>query len=499
MAIEETLIKLVISLAVLLAGFTLAQIFSKLLLRVYRTRQKIVSIKIDRRLKAVKYFIMTSTIVVALLYLRSDAIGKLLISIVDILPDIVTAILLIILAIITVNFIVNILERVLSRIGIVDYAGAYGKRPALKLILLGIKLFLYLVIFETVMGILGLYSAALSAIIRTVLYGSFAVICLLAFFGFRGIIENLIAGIHVRSSGHFKLGSRLIMNGESGEITNISNTDMTITTDSGYILIIPHKELLRREVKFEKISAELHALEDIKKHFVAQRPSHCGPACAQMVLSIFGHKQFDQKKIAELAGTEVGKGTHPEKLKQAVEELTESKLLAQWIAVNKIIDLKQELKSWLYDGALVIVDFKKSLVFPTISNDKAHYAVCVGIEGDDLIILDPSVPKGGVYLANHQDVHRGMNTYSKLIKGKRGYMVLAPKGTTAYWRIKKGLVYADKDLYDELSKGVEERFEKLIEKSAFLKNVVPEAIKRYLKEWEERYKVARLWSPEEKK
>jgi hypothetical protein len=91
-----------------------------------------------------------------------------------------------------------------------------------------------------------------------------------------------------------------------------------------------------------------------------------------------------------------------------------------------------------------------------------------------------------------------MNTYSKLINGKRGYLVLAPKGTAAYWRIKKGLVYADKDLYDELSKTLEEKFEKLIQKSAFIKNVIPIAMRNYLKEWEERYKIARLWRPEEK-
>ncbi|MBN2454156.1 mechanosensitive ion channel [Candidatus Woesearchaeota archaeon] len=499
MALDETWMGLGISLIILAGGFALAHIITRILVIIYRARRKIVKLDVDRKLKAVRYFIMTLTIIAALAYLKSGAVSDMLTTALSYLPDIFTAILLLILGIITVNFITNLIEWVLLTIGIVDYAGAYEKKQTLKVIMFVMKLFLYVVIIELVMSILGFQSSALNAIIRVVVYSAFVIIALLAFFGFRGIIENAVAGLYIKGVGNFKPGSRIVVNGEAGEITSVSNIDTTINTDSGYLLRIPNKEFLKKEVKFEKIKAELHALEEIKNHFVEQRPSHCGPACAQMVLSIFGHKGIDQDKIASMSGTEVGKGTHPEMLKQAIEEVTDGKVLGHWIPVNKIMDLKQELKSWLYDGALVIVDFKKKVVFPTIENDKAHYAICVGIEGDDMIILDPSGPKGGVYLANHQDVHRGMNTFSKLINGKRGYLVLAPRGTPAYWRLKKGLVYADKDLYAELSKGLEEKMEKLVNKSAFLKNVVPDSIRAYMKEWEERYKIGRLWRPDLKK
>ncbi|MFH1182597.1 MAG: mechanosensitive ion channel domain-containing protein [Candidatus Woesearchaeota archaeon] len=496
MIAQQALIRLGISFSILALGFLAAQLLTKVLLWTYRTRRKIVSLDADRKLKTAKYFIMTIAIVAALAYANADALKEITNATMDALPEIFTAILLLILGIIIANFATDILERAFSSVGIADYAGVYEKRQMFKLIFTATRILLYLLVIEFVMPLFGIRSSALSATIRIVVYGSFAILALLVFFGMRSIVENWVAGFYVRGSGSFKPGTRIVINGESGEISEISKIDTTIYTDSGYIMRIPNNEFLKKEVKFERIRSELKALSEIKSHFVAQKPSHCGPASAEMILSIFGHGDINQHMIAGLAGTEVGKGTHPDRLRQAVEELTEGRVLGHWISITKIIDLKQELKSWLNDGALMILDFKRAEVFPTSTSTKAHYAVCLGIEGEDLLILDPSLPKGGVYLAHYQDVQRGMNTYSELIKGKRGYLVLAPKGTPAYWRLRKGLVYADRDLYGKLGKGLEEKFESLIRKSAFIKNVLPESLRNYIREYEERYKIGRLWRPE---
>jgi small-conductance mechanosensitive channel len=499
MIAQQALVRLGISFGILAAGFLAAQLLTRVLLWTYRTKHKIVSLGADRKLKTAKYFIMTIAIVAALAYAKADALEGIANATIDALPEIFTAILLLILGIIIANFATDVLERAFLTVGIADYTGAYEKRQMFKLIFTAARILLYFVAIEFVMPLFGIKSAALSATIRIVVYCSFGILALLVFFGMRSIVENWVAGFYVRGSGNFKPGIRIAINGESGEISEISNIDTTIYTDSGYIMKIPNNEFLKKEVKFERIRSELKALSEIKNHFVAQKPSHCGPASAEMILSIFGHDDINQHLIAGLAGTEVGKGTHPDRLRQAVEELTEGRVLGHWISISKIIDLKQELKSWLNDGALIIIDFKRSAVFPTSKSTKAHYAVCLGIEGEDLLILDPSLPKGGVYLANHQDVQRGMNTYSDLIKGKRGYLVLAPKGTPAYWRLRKGLVYADRDLYGKLSIGLEEKFESLIRKSAFIKNVLPESLRTYIREYEERYRIGRLWRPENNK
>jgi small-conductance mechanosensitive channel len=494
---QQEFTRLGISLAILVAGFIVAQLITKLLLWTYRTQRKIVSLETDRRLKNARYVIATITIIAALAYARADALEGISNAALDALPDIFTAILLLILGIIAANFLTDLLERIFSRIGSEGYPGE-DKQQVFKLIFLATRIVLYLVAIQLVMPLIGLQSSAINTTIRLAVWSTFGVMALLAFFGMRSIAENWVAGFYVRGSGSFKPGTRISIIGESGEISEISNVETTVYTDSGYIMRIPNSEFLKKEVKFERIRSELKALSEIKKHFIAQKPSNCGPASAEMILSIFGFGDIDQHMIAKLAGTEVGKGTHPENLINAVEELTEGKVIGHWIPITKIIDLKQELKSWLNDGALMILDFKRAEVFPTSMSEKAHYTVCLGIEGEDLLVLDPSAHKGGVYLAHHQDIHRGMNTYSDLIKGKRGYIVFAPKGTSAYWRLRKGLVYADRDLYGNLGKNLEEKFESLIRQSSFIKNVLPESLRKFIKEWEERYRIGRLWKPEDK-
>jgi small-conductance mechanosensitive channel len=496
--VSNELARLGISSGILVAGILLAQIVTQILLWTYRTRRKIVSLDTDRKIKTVKYFLMTLAIVAALTYTKADALSGIFNATLNALPEIFSAALLLILGIIIANFSTELLERIFMSVGISEYAGAYEKRNIFKLIFTAARIILYLVAIELILPLVGLQSSALNSTIQIATWSGFGLLALLIFFGTRTLVENWVAGFYVRSSGNFKPGTRISVDNEPGEISEISNIDTTIYTDSGYLMRIPNNELLKKEVKFERIRSELKTLSEIKNFFVAQKPSHCGPASAQMVLTIFGFPDINQELIARHSGTEVGKGTHPERLIKAVEDLTENKVLGQWIPITKIIDLKHELKSWLSDGALMIMDFKRAEVFPTSTSTKAHYSVCLGIEGNDLLVLDPSAPKGGVYLAGYQDVQRGMNTYSDLIKGKRGYIVLAPKGTPAYWRLRKGLVYADKDLYGELGKNLEEKFEALIRKSAFIKNVIPESLRNYLKQYEEKYKIGRLWRPENK-
>ena len=216
-----------------------------------------------------------------------------------------------------------------------------------------------------------------------------------------------------------------------------------------------------------------------------------------MALKIFGYNE-PQSKIGELANTEIGTdskgaGTKPDVMIDVVQKLTSNKVKGAWIQVEKITDLKSEARLWLNQGALLILDYKKSFLFPEAK--KAHYAVCVAVEGDELVILDPSGKKGGVYLADAEKLYMGMDTYSEYLQSKRGYIVLAPEGTTAYYRIEEGLIYSDPNLYDELSNKLKSELHRLTEKTELLETVLPLRVKNFIRKWREKDKIARLWKP----
>ena len=111
------------------------------------------------------------------------------------------------------------------------------------------------------------------------------------------------------------------------------------------------------------------------------------------------------------------------------------------------------------------------------------------------MILDPSGKKGGVYLADAEKIYRGMDTYSEFLKSKRGYIVFAPEGTTAFYRIEEGLIYADPSLYKDLSNKLKSELYKLTEKTELLESVLPLRVKNFIKKWREKDKIARLWKP----
>lgn len=489
--------ELLIALGILLAGFIIAQIAYKGTLLSYRIRHGIVNLEKERKIRSLRTLIIVPTIIFVLIYLRAQAIGDLLSTTLTLLPDILSAVLLIILGLIVVNLIMSFIRKVLSTLGFMDYARQYGKKQIINLALLAVRLFLYLIVFESVLNLLGVYSVLLTTTIRTTIYGILIVFGVLMFFSLREYFENMFTGFQLKSMQYFKPGQRVIYQGEDAEVIKVSNTDATILTDNGYFIVLPFSQILKRDIKFEKTKAEIKTLEEIKNHFVAQTPSNCGPACLQMALSIYNYN-FKQDEIAKAAGTQVGKGTHPEKLKEVVQELTQSNVRAHWISVDKITDLKTEIRTWLSDGAILMVDFKKKVIFPSMKTEKAHYTLCVGIEDDDLIILDPSGKAGGVYLVDVDTMYDGMDTYSDLIQGKRGYLVLAPRGTTAYWRIKSGFVYADKDVYSSLSINLDKKLDEIMKKSLGFTSVFPDPVNNYLKKWNERYKVGRLWQPPKK-
>ncbi|MDP6648370.1 MAG: mechanosensitive ion channel, partial [Candidatus Woesearchaeota archaeon] len=467
MQLNETTIKLLTSIAIIITGYLISKIGSSLIISLSKTKETI-SVKHIRNVKIFRYLVMILTILTALLYLQVDlikdimVIGKFISNTYNLLPNILLGILLLVLAIAVVNLITFGLKRTFDATGITEFMLEQRKDHFLNGILAFVRITLYLFTALFLLNLLGINISGITSAIGWFFYGIMALLFLYIFFGTRTFVENFISGIYIKASNSFKLGQKVKIDDIEGSIKSISNQTVTIKSDYGFSTSIPNREFVKKEVSFKNIETDLDTLEKIKGYFIEQKPSYCGPACVSMILKILGYNE-PQSKIGDLSNTKVGSGTHPKTLIKVAQDITKNKVKGAWVDHDHITDLKDEIRLWLSEGALIIVDYKKNLLFPEAKS--AHYSVCVAVEGDELVILDPSGKKGGVYLADAEKVFRGMDSYSELIKGKRGYIIFAPEGTTAFHRIEGGLIYADPSLYKELNNKLKKELYKLTEKS----------------------------------
>jgi len=499
MALDPTTTSLLIVIGIGLAGFLAAKIGSSIILAFSKDT---ISSKQLRMAKVFRYIVSITAILAALIYMGVDigqgiAIASFLSKTYSLLPSLLLASLFIVLAIAIVNLVAFFLRRILEISGVTDLLAEHNREPFLNGIFLILRIILYFFSALFLMNLFGMDISRITSAIGWLLYGIGALFLLYIFFGTRTFVENMIAGIYLKTSNSFKLGQKVKIGDIEGSIRSISNQGVTIKSESGYATFIPNREFVKKEISFRSIETDLDTLESIKSYYIEQKPSYCGPACASMALKIFGYNE-PQSKIGELANTEIGTdskgaGTKPDVMIDVVQKLTSNKVKGAWIQVEKITDLKSEARLWLNQGALLILDYKKSFLFPEAK--KAHYAVCVAVEGDELVILDPSGKKGGVYLADAEKLYMGMDTYSEYLQSKRGYIVLAPEGTTAYYRIEEGLIYSDPNLYDELSNKLKSELHRLTEKTELLETVLPLRVKNFIRKWREKDKIARLWKP----
>jgi|TARA_Y100000310_G_scaffold91835_1_gene89322 hypothetical protein len=498
MALNVTTTKLLITILILIAGYVVVRIGSSLVIS-FSKKKETISVKHIQIVKVFRYLVMIFTILAALIYLQVDLVkditvaGNFISNTYDLLPNILLVILLIILAIAVINLITFGLKRIFAATGITEFMLEQKREHFLNGLLAFVRISLYLFTGLFLLDFFGINISGITSAIGWFFYGLMALLFLYIFFGTKVFMENFIAGVYIRTSRSFKLGQKVKIDDIDGSIKSISNQAVTIKSDFGYSTSIPNKEFVKKDISFKNVETDLDTLEKIKSYYVEQKPSFCGPASVSIILKIFGYSE-SQSKIGELSNTEVGMGTHPETLIKVTQDMTKNKVKGAWIDIGHITDLKDEIRLWLNEGALIIVDYKKNILFPQAKS--AHYSVCVAVEGDELVILDPSGKKGGVYLADAEKVYRGMDSYSELLKGKRGYIVFAPEGTTAFHRIEEGLIYADPSLYKDLSNKLKKELYKLTEKSELLETVLPLRVKNFIRKWREKDRIARLWKPE---
>lgn len=426
----------------------------------------------------------------ALFYLNSSTTEGVVSELTSYLPEILSAILIAILGIIAINVFTKLTEDFLKTIGIRNYFRDAGlSANSLKAVSSLLKAFLYLVLLQLVLGELGIAESTINELVRASSWAVAFLVAGLLFYGFKDLFKNFAAGVYLKNSRLVRPGEEVRIGDESGEINQVSLFSTSVDTNSGYTVLTPNSKIADSDLKFKRTKNDLDTLDEISSYFVAQHPSYCGPASMEMALEIFGHRH-SQDEIGEKANLSKESGVDEDDLMKAAEELTNSEIKTAWIQHDKISDLGDEYKAWFNDGALIVSNFFKPEIFPEAT--AGHFVLSVGAEDDEILNIDPSGTNGGVYYVNKETLYDAMGDFGH----QRGYIVVAPKGTTAYWRIKNDLIYGDKTLYSELSKTLESRLKKILRKGRILKNATPESVDEYMQDWTADQKLTRVWKPE---
>lgn len=498
--VQNPAVQILLSLSILVLGLLLARIAARITSMVWESRvqekEELVD-KLKKRRdapdKLVQYVIIVITIIASLLALNVPVLTPFE-DLANIASTMITALLLFILGIILVKGLMNVIRTFISNLELRGQVETLGMSPKmLDAFLTGIKFLLYLVVAEVAIVQLGLFDP--NQIINTTLtaasYGIVGLLVLLGFFGFRGLIENYAAGIYLRGADVLEPGKRVKIGEETGEVRDIATFSTTVSTDSGYFMLSPNKELMKKDILFKRVQAEIDTLEDIKDYFVGGSTPYHGPASVEMALTMFG---FDvtQGDISE----HVSEPAEPDELRDAVEELTNEEIRTAFVEHDKITDLADEYKIWFNNGALTIPYFDKTVLFPGAEEEPGSYVLCVGVEGEEILVVDPSTSSGsgGVYYVDKAELIRAVASQED---GDGGYIVLAPRGTTAFWRIKNDLIYSNLSLYRQLSKSLEMQLSKILRSGRVLKHIVPESVEDFTEQWREEGTVTRMWTPED--
>ncbi|MFH1510510.1 MAG: C39 family peptidase [Candidatus Woesearchaeota archaeon] len=494
MVLDSLLLKVVVTCSILLVGFFLMRFFTRIIIKVRRMTVKEASIKERPFTSIFEKVFFAAVIITAMFFLGADPRDGFLDKFFGLLPDILLLVLVALLGILAVQLVTWLLEKVLVYTKLQEAAADEIGRNIVPIVLFAAKVLLYVLLADIIVNLIDI--PGIESMANYVLYPLTALVFVVFLVVLINPARDFAAGFYLRNLWRFREGNRITYEGNKYTIKEISWLSTELETANGDYLMLPNKLVANRGIEFEKPTRELQTLEDIKNQFVAQLPSLCGPASAQIALSIF-KIQSDQQELAKLMGSVVRTnekqvaGTHPKDIIRAVEKYTHNKVLGAWIGFEKIFQFKQEVHTWLSDGALLIVDYKKKYLFPTAL--RAHYSLVVGIRGDELLIIDPSGKKGGVYFTDYRDVQVGMDTYSELIGGKRGYIVLAPMGTPAYQRLKDKLIYHHPSMYDKLSKALETRLFR-ITSTPHIVEMLPQFLKARIKN-HEKEQITRVWKP----
>lgn len=488
---EQASVKITVTLLLLVLGH-LGVKLTKIAVRNFWIdgREEITKKQVKDRQEIIKngaYLLDAGIITIALIYLNNSLTDTFFTQVANFIPNLLSAALVGILGIIGIRLLAKLTENFMKTLGAKSYLKEVGFSGSAVKVLIGLfKGFLYLVLLQIALAQLGIGNTFVRELVHASSWAAAFLIASLLFFGFKDLFRNFAAGIYLKNSRFIRTGEEVSIDEEKAEIRDISLFSTSLNMRSGKTVISPNSKIMASDISFRRTKNDLDTLEDIKNYFVAAAPENCGPATLQMALEVFGYRH-EQEEIAEKMGDE----RTPDSMVQTIDNLTEEEVSAAFIEEEKVTDTAAEFKTWFNDGALVIPRFDKDNLFP--ESEKSEYALSVGVEGQEILIADPSSKKGGIYYIDREKLRNAM----KNVEESGGYIVLAPKGTTAQWRIKNNLLYSDRNYYDELSKTLEARLTKIMRQGRVMEDAMPESVSKYLEKWRAQGDVTSLWSPEQ--
>jgi hypothetical protein len=477
-------------------GYAISKIVSRIFIKIRQRKESFHSLDDSySSYMIIEKIIVILSIIFALIFLGVNTTDQIIYYFLSITPSLVIMLLLFILGISIINIILWFLKKIMIYFRVEDYFSSESQPIIIPIFLTAIKVILFLTLAYIIFNFVDY--PILKEISSYILYPTIVTFFIIIIIGLINPVRDLFSRFYLTNLVNFRKGSLIKVDNKEYYIKKITTLSTELEDISGSIIIFPHRILASKPVEFRKPIKDIDTLEFLKDKFVPQLKSHCGPATAQMALSIFGYDK-DQVELGKLMGVVVRKdksdkiaGTHPLNIIKAIEKITEREVIGSWIGFDKIYDLKKEISVWLNQGGLVIIDYKKKYLFPNAQY--AHYSLVVGVRGDELLVVDPSGKSGGVYFADYRDILLGMNTYSELIKGKRGYIIIAPKGTAAYQRIKDNILYYDVSMYNKVTKNLNLHLTKLSNLSS-ITEILPSFMKNHLNKVNKN-QISRVWRP----
>ncbi|MDY6766129.1 MAG: mechanosensitive ion channel [Candidatus Nanohaloarchaea archaeon] len=473
-------VKIGVTAVILVTGFLLARFAGRLTRYLAGTawQRGDTAERLRRRQRSperiVEYAVVVVTLATATLYINASAVGQLSRAVIQYAPRAVTAVLLFVLGIILVKGFVGVLRVFMENLDVKQQAETVGISPKVfDGFLVAIKLFLYFMVLEVAVIQLGVSTRIINTTITAASYGIVLLLVLLGFFGFKDLIQNYAAGIYLRGSEVLKPGKRIKLGDETGEIRETATFSTTVNTDSGYFLLAPNKNLMDREILFKRVKADVDTLEEITDYFVPEESEYRGAAVGEMALTMFGFDATQGDISEELDDY----SPSPAALGAVLEEMADGEIRHAFVDGDKITDLGRESRVWLDNDALLLPYIDKDVLFP--GSETQRYVLVVAVEGDELLVLDPETGgSGGVYYVDAAEMQEAIASM-----GRGGYLVLAPRGTTAFWRIKNDLIYANLSLYKQLSKNLEVQLSKILRRGDAVKQVVPDVVEDFMTRW----------------
>ncbi len=423
---------------ILLVGFGFAKIF------------EIATNKIAKRSRIQKYVyysVIIFTLIYGLFYFNQPTFNLFESEFIKNLNLIVEVLLILTIGLMLVNLTIYVLDWVMDTLKIKESIKHFGLGSEfIFTIELFLKVILYLVVFEVVVLILNLKSTLINTILLSIVVATVALFTSLFFYGLKDFFVNWFSGLAIRSNDIFKPGKKIRYGDISGEIISVNTSFILVDDGKGNYITIPNKELTTKEVFIQKSRFDLKILEELRTYF--KDFSTLG-GYLSIILEIFGisHKNKKLKRFEE---------TDWKKIISFVKESTKSNVSGLIVPYKNVINLKQEVKSWLADGGLLILRIFKPAIFPGIKKKRETNVLCVGVEKDSLVLIDL---KGGVYLMNYKDVEDAIERLDD-----KYYIVFAKKGSTAFFRIKNKLYYSNPDYYENLNKTAERKLKQIMRK-----------------------------------